>query len=142
MDELGIGFLLVSIYKLINLNTNLINKNLINTLINDIIETSLTNLDRLIKSYNNDIPNSLVFRKCGVSIGLGLLKKLTSVTIPNEIKVINLQSYRLERFDKYYQYIDLYHKSFEKSFNNSDWNNHRDINTVMYLVSKNPDFMV
>ena len=83
----------------------------------------------------------MVFRKCGVSIGLGLLKKLINSEIPSESKLINLTKYRLYRFNPYFKYIDLYHGSFKKSLNNENWHNHRDINTVMYLVSKNPDFM-
>ena len=129
-DELGIGFLLVSIYKLVNLN----NPNLDN-LIHLIIETSLKCMGDLFKSYNGTIPPSMVFRKCGVSIGLQSINYLT-------LNKIYVSKYSLERFYELYNWRKLFHESFEQTALNNSGDNHIDINTIMYLVSKNPLYMI
>lgn len=152
-DILGIGFLLVSCYKIRIIINKLRSKmldevfkifsynkkkfsKLLNTLYKNLLEVSYNCLDTSFKFKENKI-NDDAYRYFGISIGLRAIKLLEQKFLnkTKDKKEIDFIKKILEYYDKRKVIHDNYNTI---SFCKGNWDEHKDINIVTFLYAKNP----
>ena len=152
-DKLGIGFLLISCYKIRIIINKLRSKMLdilftkmsykkkeFSKLINELYQNLLSVSDTCIREYCNfkkDEVNDDAYRWFGISIGLKAIKILETKFIKKSKNKEEIQL--IKKLTQYYNIRNDIHDNYNTiSFRKGNWEEHKDINIVTFLYSKNP----
>ena len=150
---LGIGFLLVSCYKIRLIINKLRSKmldelfkifsyskkkftKLLNTLYKNLLEVSYNCLSNSFNFKKNKVNND-AYRYLGISIGIRAIKLL-------EQKFLNKTKNKeeidlIKKLSEFYNKRKEIHDNFNTiSFCKGNWDEHKDINIVTFLYAKNP----